>query len=118
MGRNDKRSAQSGASLTKGKHSIKRYFIDKKWDTSYRGYTLNQEEVIRRIENNLPIDDLYTKLNKKYNTDKPKKPTPTSKVCSICGLEKTIDNYYKSNGYYYQNRCKKCQNIKKTRDGN
>lgn len=116
MGVNKKRSSQQGAQLTKGKHSIKRYFIDKRWDTSYRTYSFNQEEIIHRIENNLPIDDLYANLDKKYNTNKPKKTIPTHKVCKICGLEKPIDSYYKVNGYY-QSRCKKCQNVKTTRDG-
>jgi len=46
--------------------TIKKYFLTKTWDTRYRGQTLNQEEVIYRIENNLPIDDLYSKLDNKY----------------------------------------------------
>ena len=70
MGSKAKRSQEAGASLTKGKDSIKRYFYAKKWDTSYKTYTLNQEEVIRRIENGLPIDDLYDTLDKKYNKNK------------------------------------------------
>lgn len=64
--KNRLRSAQSGAGLTKGKDSIKRYFYAKEWDKSYTTYTLNQEEIIHRIENNLPIDDLYDTLDNKY----------------------------------------------------
>lgn len=66
MNKNRKRSAQSSASLTKGKNTIKRYFYNKAWDTSFKTATLNQEEIIRRLENNLPIDDLYDTLDSKY----------------------------------------------------
>ena len=48
------------------KNTIKKYFLTKTWDTSFRGYTLNQEEIIHRLENNLPIDDLYSKLDSRY----------------------------------------------------
>lgn len=68
--KNLKRSAQAGASLTKGKDSIKRYFYAKEWDTSYRTYALNQDEINYRLENNLPIDDLYDTLDKKYKRKK------------------------------------------------
>lgn len=70
MGSKAKRSQEAGASLTKGKDSIKRYFYARKWDTSYRGYTLNQDEINYRLENNLPIDDLYDILDKKYKHKK------------------------------------------------
>ena len=46
--------------------TIKKYFLTKTWDTRYRGQTFNQEEVTYRLENNLPIDDLYDTLNNRY----------------------------------------------------
>lgn len=86
---------------------IKKFFITKTWDTRYRGQTLNQEEVIYRIENNLPLDDLYNILNNRYkHKPKPKKEI-TSKVCRNCKEELPIDNYYRVNGYHIA-RCKKC----------
>ena len=51
---------------SKSKNTIKKYFLTKTWDTSFRGQTLNQEEIIHRLENNLPIDDLYSKLDNRY----------------------------------------------------
>ena len=46
--------------------TINKYFLTKTWDTRYRGQTLNQEEIEHRLNNNLPIDDLYSKLDNRY----------------------------------------------------
>lgn len=46
--------------------SINRYFYSKEWDKGASLYLMNQEEVIHRIENGLPIDDLYTIIDNKY----------------------------------------------------
>lgn len=64
--KNRLRSAQSSAKMAIGRESIKRYFYAKEWDTSFRTNTLNQEEVLYRINNNLPLDDLYSTLDNKY----------------------------------------------------
>jgi len=105
--KNSKRSNQAGAGMAKGKHSIKRYFYAKEWDTSFRLYSLDPNVVAYRLENNLSIDDLYDTLDKKYVRGK-QKVIPTHRICSRCSKEKSIDNYYQVNGYY-QTYCKKCQ---------
>lgn len=102
-----KRSSEAGAKKTKGKHSINRYFYSKTWDTSFRLYSLDPAVVAHRLENNLPIDDLYDRLDEKYKRQNPKEPI-THKICSRCHTEKPVEDYYKVNAYY-QPYCKKCQ---------
>ena len=46
--------------------TLKRYFYTKTWDTSFRGNTFDIEEITHRLENNLAIDDLFDKLDKRY----------------------------------------------------
>jgi hypothetical protein len=46
--------------------SINRYFYSKTWDKGARLYLMDQQEVINRIENGLPLDDLYDTLDNKY----------------------------------------------------
>lgn len=43
----------------------------KNWDTSCKHNSFNIDEVTFRLENNLPLDDLFDKLHNKYER-KPK----------------------------------------------
>ena len=38
---------------------------------------------------------------------------PTHKVCTKCGEEKPLSEFYKRSEYVYENRCKQCNNMAK-----
>lgn len=48
-------------------------------------------------------------VNKKYYSESDIK----SRVCSACGENKPISEFYKSSGRYYQRECKECTRIRK-----
>jgi len=52
------------ARLTSGKQSVSRYIYALEWAKGMSKKTMNQEEVDYRLNNNLPLDDLFDNLDK------------------------------------------------------
>ena len=65
-GSRNKHQKRSGewktAKLTNGKQSVSRYIYALEWDKSTRKKIMDQEEIDYRINNDLPLDDLFDKL--------------------------------------------------------
>ena len=56
---------------SKNKQRLIRY-KKKEWQKTTMHNTFNQEEIEHRLNNNLPLDDLFDKLDSKYSKNKNK----------------------------------------------
>ena len=56
---------------SKNKQRLIRY-KKKEWQRTTMHNTFNQEEIEHRLNNNLPLDDLFDKLDNKYSRNKNK----------------------------------------------